>query len=257
MSKAPAVDYALQIIEYAAGIEDGVGISDISNALGINKNAISRVLEALTESGWFYLSDTVRKKYRLTLRPFSLLSKALSGDTLVRTAEPYLKQLHERLGDSVYLGVKSGSSVMYKLHFDSVREVRISGCVGGCYPLHCSAPGKVLLSYCNKEFIENYFKSENLERTENTVTDSERFSAEAEGIRQKGYAVDNEEFARGIICVACPVLDRSGEVIATVGLSSLTIYDDINSLKNEKLPLLKKAADEISHNLGLTDGNGV
>lgn len=250
MSKAPAVDYALQIIEYAAGRNNEVGISDISNALGINKNAVSRVLESLTEGGWLYLSDSERKKYRLTLKPFSILSKGIAQNTLVKLARPYLKVLNETLGDSVYLGVKHGNSVMYQLHFDSVKEVRINGRVGGSYPLHCSAPGKVLLSYCDKEFIENYFKSESLKRTENTVISAQEFFKQSEEIKKNGYACDNEEFARGIICIACPVFDSEGEASAAVGISSLTVYDTVKSLVNEKLPLLRQTAESISLNSG-------
>ena len=58
------------------------------------------------------------------------------------------------------------------------------------------------------------------------------------------------EFAKGIICIACPVYDDTGSVAATVGISSLTIYDDINSLINNKLPQLSETARNISLNLG-------
>lgn len=65
MSKAPAADYALEIIEYIARKNTGVGIADISNALGINKNAVSRILESLTEHEWCYMCDTERKSTAL------------------------------------------------------------------------------------------------------------------------------------------------------------------------------------------------
>lgn len=115
------------------------------------------------------------------------------------------------------------------MHFDSKKEVRINGRVGGEYPLKTSAPGKVLLAY------ENH---------------SCEFEDEAKRIKKQGYATDNEEFAKGIICIACPIYDNRGKVIAAAGISSLTIYDDINSLTEDKLPLLKQAARSISLNLG-------
>lgn len=115
------------------------------------------------------------------------------------------------------------------MQFDSKKEVRINGRVGGEYPLKTSAPGKVLPAY------ENH---------------SCEFENEAEQIEKQGYATDKEEFAKGIICIACPIYDNSGKVIAAVGISSLTIYDDINSLTDDKLPLLKQAARSISLKLG-------
>lgn len=229
MSKAPAVDYALRIIELFSETQNEIGIADICNSLGINKNAASRVLDSLLEYNWVYLSDSVQKKYRFTLKPFSLVSKCTPQYALAEIAKPDLQRLNGQLGDAVYLGIKNGNNVLYLLHFDSAKEVRINGRVGGEYPLNTSAPGKVLLAYGEHP---------------------KKFENEAAKIKACGYAIDNEEFAKGIICIACPVYDDTGSVAAAVGISSLTIYDDINSLINDKLPQLSEAARNISLNLG-------
>ena len=86
MSKAPAVDYALEIIEFFSKKNHEIGIADISNALNINKNAVSRVLEALLEKNWIYMSDNTQKKYRLTLRPFSLISGYVNNNSIAKIA---------------------------------------------------------------------------------------------------------------------------------------------------------------------------
>ncbi len=250
MSKAPAVDYALKIVECFANTKEELGIADISNMLTINKNAVSRVLEALMEKGWIYMSDTVSKKYRLTMRPFSIISASVSENEMLKISKPILSRIHEKIGDSVYLGIKNGNNVLYLLHFDSVKEVRISGRAGGEYPLNCSAPGKILLSYSNTDEIKKYFSTSIDKRTENTITDFERFMIEADKIKKAGYAIDNEEFAKGIICIAAPIFDYEGNVVASIGISSLTIYDNIDILINDKFTLLKEVADEISICLG-------
>lgn len=229
MSKAPAVDYALKIIDFFAKSQTEIGIADISNALEINKNAVSRILDALFEENWIYLSDPVQKKYRFTLKPFSLISKCTPQYALAEISRGELEQLNETLGDAVYLGIKNNDKVLYLLHFDSKKEVRINGKVGGEYPLLTSAPGKVLLAYGKH---------------------SDEFNSYAEQIKKQGYAIDDEEFAKGIICISCPIFDDAGNVVATAGISSLTIYDSINSLIESKLPLLKTAAHNISVNLG-------
>ena len=229
MSKAPAVDYALRIIEFFSKTQKEIGIADICNSLKINKNAASRVLESLLEYNWIYLSDRVRKKYRFTMKPFSIVSKCTPQYALAEIAKNELFKLNAKLGDAVYLGIRNNNNVVYLLHFDSTKEVRINGRVGGEYPLKTSAPGKILLAYGE---------------------DTDNFNDEAEEIKKQGYAIDNEEFAKGIICIACPVYDSSGDVVASVGISSLTIYDDIGSLVKDKLPLLKKSARNISLNLG-------
>ncbi len=250
MSKAPAADYLLEIIEFFASSNNEIGIADISNALNINKNAVSRILEALLEKNWIYMCDTGQKKYRLTLRPFSLISGHMKNNSIAKIAEPYINELNRKLGDAVYLGIRNDRNVLYLLHCDSTKEVRINGCAGGKYPLNCSAPGKILLCYSDENEIKDYFAPDVEKRTENTITDSDSFMIEAERIRKDGYAIDNEEFAKGIICIAVPVCDYAGNVVATIGISSLTIYDDINSLIHKKLPLLKETANEISLSLG-------
>lgn len=250
MSKAPAVDYALQIIEFFASQDREIGIADISNALGINKNAVSRVLESLTEKSWIYISDPVSKKYRLTMRPFSVMSAAVEGQELVGVARPIIEGLLADLGDSVYLGIRNGANVQYLIHYDSTKEVRISGRVGGQYPLNCSAPGKVLLSYGGDGEIETFFSTKAEARTENTITDRDAFLLEAKKIKEMGYALDDEEFAKGILCIALPVFDHKGEAVASIGISSLTIYDTKETLISEKYPALKLAADKISASLG-------
>ena len=229
MSKAPAVDYALRIVEFFGKAQKEIGIADICNSLGINKNAASRVLESLLEYQWIYLSDQNQKKYRFTLKPFSIISKCTPEYSLAELAKSELCKLNESLGDSVYLGVRNHENVLYLLHFDSTKAVRINGRVGGEYPLRTSAPGKVLLA---------------------NDLHPDDFSDEAESIKAAGYAIDNEEFAKGIICIACPVYDSEGTVAASIGISSLTIYDDIDSLVNDKLPHLKEAARKISQKLG-------
>ncbi len=250
MSKAPAVDYALEIIEFFSKAHGEIGIADISNTLDINKNAVSRILEALTEKNWIYLSNDSLKKYSLTLRPFSLIARHTNNQKITKLAAPCLEQLNKKLGDSVYLGVKNGNNVLYLLHYDSTKEVRISGRTGGEYPLHCSAPGKVLLAHESPTEIDAYFSAVPEKRTANTIQTAVEFYEECKKIKKLGYAVDNEEFGKGILCVACPIYDHDGRVIAVIGLSTLTIYDDLDSLLSSKYPLLKKAADQISECLG-------
>lgn len=234
MSKAPAVDYALRIIEFFSETQKEIGLADICNSLEINKNAASRVLESLLEYNWIYLSDNIQKKYRFTLKPFSVVSKCTPEYALAEIAKNELHRLNEQLGDAVYLGIKNKENVLYLLHFDSTKEVRINGRVGGEYPLKTSAPGKILLAHGEH---------------------SDEFNDEADRIKKQGYATDKEEFAKGIICIACPIYDDSGKVIASVGISSLTIYDSINSLVNDKLPPLRTSAKNISLKLGYKETN--
>ncbi len=237
MSKAPALDYAIEIIECFSKQNIPLSIADLSNLTGINKNAISRILGSFVEHDWVYCCDEIQKKYLLTLRPFSLTSKCVSESSMVKIAQPVLSKLNEELGDSVYLGVKKEKTVLYLLHYDSDKPARISGRIGGEYPLHISAPGKILLSYSDKETIKSYCDNAKVEFTE------------VEEIVKNGYALDREEFSRGVLCFAAPVFDKDAKVVASIGISTLTIYDTIETLM-KKGKKITQAAQSISRALG-------
>ena len=250
MSKAPAVDYALQILERLAKSEQGEGISSLSADTGINKTAVSRVLEALTEGGWVYCNDPEKKRYALTLRPFTLMAQGLDTRDLMRTAMPYVRQLAEETLDSAYLAVPDEREAIYLAHCDGNRDVRISGRVGGRYPLHCSAPGKVLLAFQSEECAAAYFDAPTEKRTFRTVTEWEVFRKEREEIRRLGYAVDNEEFGQGILCMAAPIFDASDRVIAAVGISTSTVYCDAATMLAEQGKRVLSAAEHITALMG-------
>lgn len=254
MSKAPAVDYALQIIELFAKSNKDLGITDISNSLSINKNAVSRIIEALLENHWIYLSNFANKKYHLTMKSFSLMSASFEKDYMLKISNPILSNVRNETCDSVYFGVRNGNNVLYLLHYDSLKEVRVSGRVGGEYPLHLSAPGKVLLAHSSRSGILDYFEKNSKCQTPKSIKNAEEFELEAERIKKAGYAIDHEEFSKGVICIACPIYDSEGQVIASVGISSLIIYDDIDSLISNKYPILRQAAKEISSKLGFSGG---
>lgn len=250
MSKAPAVDYAIEILELFASSGKEFGISDVSNKTGINKNAVSRIFEALTEKSWLYCSDEAAKKYRITARPLSLFAKQYSATALHKIAAPVLEELRSDLGDTVYVGVKDADKVLYILHLDSTKMVRVCASIGGSYPLHASAPGKVLLAHSDASYIDGYYSRFAAKLTENTITDASAFHKEAKQIKDMGYALDNEEYSHGIVCIAVPIFDSESNVIATLGLSSLTIYDNCESLIQKKLPYLLQSAKKISDHLG-------
>ena len=252
MSNAPAVDYALRIIEFFSQSHTAVGIADISNALGINKNAVSRVLGALLESGWIYCFDPAQKKYAFTVKPFSIVSGSLERSNLQSLAQPYVNHLHEITGDCTYLGVRHNENVLYTLHHNSVGDVKINARVGGEYPLHCSAAGKALLAWSPSEEITAYFAQYATARTPQTITSLPDFLCETERIRKQGYALDLEEFGKGILCIAAPVFDAERKIVAAVGISTLTIYHTPQSLVEEKMAIVTETAANISAALGYT-----
>lgn len=244
---APAAEAAVQILTFLACSERELGLSEISRGTGINKNMVFRILGSLEKEGWVYGNG---QKYALTLLPFCLSAKAVARTTLNSVSLPLLYQLREETGESTYLGILKEDTVLYLQHLDGAGNVRVAGSVGGRYELYCSAPGKVLLAFAEEDFREEYLSREHERKTVNTIVEKEALSEELCHIREAGFATDREEFGNGISCVASPIFDYSGKVVAAVGCSAFTPHGQSDAVIDKLLPAVCRTAKEISTRLG-------
>ncbi|MBQ8351022.1 MAG: IclR family transcriptional regulator [Clostridia bacterium] len=244
---APAAEASTKIITFLAECEQETGISEISRGTGINKNMVFRILNTLENEGWVYCNG---QKYSLTLLLFGLASKPVARLSLNTAATPVLHDLLNETGESTYLGILKDDKVMYLQHLDGIKDVRVAGKLGGEYDLYCSAPGKVLLAYGDDEFIESYVSRQLDKRTENSITEKSALLTELETVRQNSYATDREEFGNGITCVAAPIYDYSGKVIAAIGCSAFTVNGECQEIIDKLLPKVLSAAKKISLILG-------
>ncbi len=247
--QAPAVGFAVQIIQAMSEQTTAVGISEISRLTGINKNMISRVLQTLEATGW--VSRDIRAAYTLTLLPFCITSKATHRYSVASIGIPVLQEFWQECGESTYLAILRNDEALYLAHFDSVSNVRVAGAVGGSYPLYCTGPGKALLAFADEAYIEQYLNEKELTAyTPNTITDKEALRAELAAIRERGYALDNEEFGCGIVCMAAPVFDQTKTAVGVVGFSLSTVYGSVDDLYGRYGEQLLATARKISRNLG-------
>ena len=244
---APAAENAVQIITLLAEESQSLGISEISRKVDLNKNMVFRILKTLEEQGWVACHE---QKYFLTLVPFQVTSKVLRRMQLNTVATPVVYDLWEKTGESTYLAVRQNDMATYIQHLDSIQPVRVAGMLGGQYPLHCSAPGKVLLAYSTQEYIDEFLEKPLAKQTGNTIVHAENLMKELELIRVQGYAVDREEFSRGIACVAAPVFDYSGKVLGAVGCSGFVPEGKTEEVIQRLKPHVTEAADRISGLLG-------
>jgi IclR family transcriptional regulator, KDG regulon repressor len=122
--------------------------------------------------------------------------------------------------------------------------------IGRRIPIHCSAVGKVLVAFKNREelrkILQGYIYNV---QTVNTITNEEDFLVELEQISKRGYAIDNQENEPGVRCVAVPIYDHTGQVIAAVSMSTIvTRIDDAELMRFTEM--LKNQANEMSHKMG-------
>lgn len=228
--------------------KDNVGVTEISKVLKVNKSSAYRLLITLEDRN-FVKQDPVSGKYSLGMRLASFRTKVLEGIDIRGIARPYLARLTEATKESSALCVLSDGHGIVIEKQSSKESISAQLYIGMYEPLHCTALGKILLSYLSKE-RQNELLSKKLERfTPNTITDKETLLNVIKQVIKDGYALDNEEYSLSMRCIAAPVFNSKGELAAAVGISGpVTRIKDDNI--NEYIDAVKEAAQDISSNLG-------
>lgn len=211
---------AFDVIEALA--RDGeLGVSELSERTGLTKSSIYRFVRTLIQLGYVKQNEK-NDKYDLTIRLFQMGSSVLGQSDVLAAAGTIIEQLSQETKEAIHVAVLDGSDIVYVDTADSAHHaLTMSPRIGGRTPAHCTALGRVLLSDKPDEEIRNLYQSRGLEpRTRDTVTDLGALLTITQRVREEGIAVDYEEYEEGLICVATPLRDRSGSVVAAMALAA-------------------------------------
>lgn len=233
---APSVKRAFEILKLISARKEGVGISEIARGLGIAKSTVHGMTSALEEVG-VVLRDPVTKRYTLGYTLFELGKNAYSQVDLKDLARPMAEELMERTNASVFLGVLNWDHVTILDVVEPRTELKITAPVGTTLPLLAGAAGKVFLSRLDEEEVRRIIKTKGLTRfTEQSITSTERYLQEIRAVREKGFAMDDEEYIPGVRAVAAPIKEAVPLLWAiwVVGLKA--------SIDEERMKLLTQYA---------------
>ncbi len=221
---APAVPIqslqrGLGILETVARRDAGMGLGEVSREAGLHPSTTSHLLRTLVALGYL-VQDEATRRYRVGPRVLQVAAATLGEGHLSETAGPLLAEMARATGETSHLAVFERGEVVVVNKIDGTGPVRLLERVGYPRPAHCTAIGKVLLAHLPPHDLAAYLAQTRLEAmTPKTITSPARLEAELERVRTRGHAVDDEEFARGIRCVAAPVRNFTGRVVAAVGVS--------------------------------------
>jgi DNA-binding IclR family transcriptional regulator len=247
MYNAPALKKALEIIKLIVREKKPLGVTEISRALAISKSTTFGILKSLEEEGFVLKIDST-KKYMTGKELFELSKSVLRATDLTSIARPFLEKLVELVDESVFLGTRENDLVEVLDVVTPEKELKISSPVGARFSLTAGVIGKVFLAPLENGEIRDFLAKHELPRyTENSITDLAHFLEEIEKTRVRGYAVDFEEYLKGMRAVG--TLIYSG--LFPVG--AIWVVGFTSSLNDEKLPHvithLKHTAEEISSRL--------
>jgi IclR family KDG regulon transcriptional repressor len=218
-----------------------LGVSKIAEATGLHKATAHRILMTLYNGG--FLERTADgERFRLGLRLVELGLGALRSLDFRRAAFPYLQELVERFQEICTLSVLDRGRALYVEVVHSERSLTIAARVGRHLPAHCTASGKVLLAHQAPEVVESALSAPLVAYTEKTITSPARLREELEAVRERGYALADEEFEVGIWAISAPVRDIDGNVAAAMGIPFPT-----NRLRRERIPQVAQALMEAAN----------
>jgi DNA-binding IclR family transcriptional regulator len=245
-----SVATALLLLKCFSDEQYELGIAGLAVRLGLAKSTVHRLTSTLVEAGMLE-QNKENSKYRLGLTIFELGSLVRRNMDVYNEAKVFLRELREQTGESVNLAILRDDSVVYLNSLESPSSIKVTSSLGVRMPVHCSAEGKVLLAFGGPEDADRIIAAGLPGRTPQTIVDPDSLHAELSLIREKQYAIDNEEHETGARSIAAPVFGGDNEVVAAVGVAG-----PVQRLSNRTLisflPSLSAAVEGISRRLGGT-----
>jgi DNA-binding IclR family transcriptional regulator len=241
----------VEILRLLARAEGSLGVTDLAEQLQVDPSTAYRLLATL-ESAGFVQQDTDSKKYTVGYGILDVASALLRRLSVVTISDQYLRAITTLTRESTHVAVLDGPRAVFVARQSGAGILRVETTVGSSEPAYCTAVGKALLADHTDAELRLLYGTEPLTRhTPQTITSIEALHAELERIRRNGYAYDDEELHPGVRCLAAPVRDHRGRVVAAFGLSM-----PATRLTREDIPALVEriitAAQEISAQLGYT-----
>ena len=224
--------------------------NELSKKLGLNRSTVTRLLYSLEKAG-FLIRDDRTKAYALSYWLYRIGNVYISQIDLHKQAMPLLSQLSQSCKEAVHLAILRECQVFYLDKVEGPQPVRIASAIGDTNPAYCTGVGKVLLAYLNEEELDAYLQSVKLTRfTENTICNPEDLKRHLKQIVSRGYAVDDCEHETEVRCIAAPLRDITGQVIASISLSGPEFRIVQEKIREEFIPAVKETAAKISRRLG-------
>jgi DNA-binding IclR family transcriptional regulator len=241
-----SVTRALQVLIAVSELGEA-DLSTVARTVGLHPTTTLRMLESLRSR------DLVRHRrglYEIGAKAFEIGCSFVNRKPLAHEAQALVDELARRVNETTSFGILDDGEVLYLAIAPGERELGIQSNAGGRHPAHCTALGKALLAHLPWETVESILEARPPVRlTASTFVDPARLRRELDRVARQGFAVDAEERVPGVVCVAAPIRDQTGAVVAAISISGPRLR-----LKSRRIPSLaeevRKIADEASGILG-------
>jgi IclR family KDG regulon transcriptional repressor len=211
------VDRALDILLCFRQDEPVLSFTQIAERVSVPKSTVHRLLATL-ERKRFIIRDKTTGKYRLGLRFIETASLVLQDADLQRWTQLYLQRLSDECGETVDLAVLDETDVVYLQVIEGPQQVKLAARVGQQLPAFCTASGKAFLAYLPNGEVDRILGEGLPKCTENTPVSLTDLYEDLRVVRERGFAISEEEYEKDINAVAAPILDANGCPVAAVAI---------------------------------------
>lgn len=247
---------ALEIIDLLARQPDGMSFSRIQELTGWPSSSVYNLLRTMASSGHLEFSEQERV-YRVGIRLWEAGQTYLRTRDLSRIGSKYLTRAAQTLNETAQLAILDGLENVYVAKIDVDHHLKLASEVGSRLPAHATGLGKVLLAGLDEEELARRLDGHELRAfTEKTIMGHDALKLELERIRHHGYAVDSGEYTAGVFCVAVPIFDSTGHVIAAMSSSApeVRVTEELRTTMRETL---SREAESMSIELGYSQSNSL
>lgn len=217
--KVPNLEKGIAVLEYLSLKKGGETLQNIKTELSISQTTAYRILNTLVRLEYLvYNEDT--KRYRISRKLLTLGFRSLDEHNLLEIVLPRLQELRDKVKETACFGLLGEEKGIFIEQALGNHTFRFFLSPGKSFELHCSAPGKAIMAYLPNIVRNRYISYMKFTRyNSRTITSEEAYLQELEKVRQRGYALDNEEELSGVICIGAPLFNYTGYPAGAIWIS--------------------------------------
>jgi IclR family transcriptional regulator, KDG regulon repressor len=218
--KVQVLDRAINILEFVASQTSGdAGLPELAAAMKLHKTTTHRIAHVL-ESRGLLRRTADSNRYRLGLHLYDLGSCALDNVSIRDEARPIMTRLAAEVGETVHLALLDRTEVLYIERVEAQRSLSMGSKLGARNPVYCTALGKAILAFTPESEVDQILAACRMApRTRNTITTAPALKRELQRVRERGFAIDDEEIEEGIRCISAPILGSGNYAVAAMSVS--------------------------------------
>ena len=238
----------LDVLECVAASKTPLSAMEVSKRTGISRPTAYRLLISLEIKG--YVARESTSLFRMGSSILKLSKNELDKFELTEIAKPALIKLCEKTGETSILSILSGIDIINLARIESSKTIRIESKVGSISPAYCTATGKAILAFLEKQKRDELIsRIDFIPRTKKTARNAQELAARLDTIHLQGYSIDDHEYDDEMMCISAPIFDITGKVVAAIGFSGVAFR--VEKLdQNEIIQSVLEAANDVSRRIG-------